>query len=117
MTAPTPILFIDRDGTLIEEPNDFQVDRFEKLRFVAGVVPALLRLRDAGYVFVMVTNQDGLGTDAFLQQDFDGPHELMMRVFESQGIVFREVLIDRSLPAANAPTRKPGIGLVLEYQR
>lgn len=117
MNASAPILFIDRDGTLIEEPQDFQVDRFEKLRFVAGVIPALLRLRDAGYAFVMVTNQDGLGTDAFPQQDFDGPHALMMQVFESQGIVFREVLIDRSLPADNAPTRKPGIGLALEYQR
>ncbi|GAB2619125.1 bifunctional histidinol-phosphatase/imidazoleglycerol-phosphate dehydratase HisB [Novilysobacter erysipheiresistens] len=117
MNASAPILFIDRDGTLIEEPQDFQVDRFEKLRFVAGVIPALLRLRDAGYAFVMVTNQDGLGTEAFPQQDFDGPHALMMQVFESQGIVFREVLIDRSLPADNAPTRKPGIGLALEYQR
>src|SRR3546814_12284650 len=108
MTAPTPILFIDRDGTLIEEPNDFQVDRFEKLRFVAGVVPALLRLRDAGYVFVMVTNQDGLGTDAFLQQYFDGPHELMMRVLESQGIVFRSGLLHRSPRAATSPTTQTG---------
>jgi len=117
MSTPTPILFIDRDGTLVEEPQDFQIDRFEKLRFVPGVIPALLRLRDAGYALVMVTNQDGLGTDAFPQRDFDGPHELMMQVFESQGVVFREVLVDRSLPADNAPTRKPGIGLALPYQR
>lgn len=115
MTAPAPILFVDRDGTLVEEPVDFQLDRFDKLRFVAGVIPALLRLRDAGYQFVMVTNQDGLGTDAFPREDFDGPHRLMMQVLESQGIVFREVLIDASLPADNAPTRKPGIGLAWHY--
>jgi len=107
------ILFVDRDGTLIEEPADFQIDRFDKLRFVQGVIPAMLRLRDAGYEFVMVTNQDGLGTDAFPQADFDGPHALMMQVFESQGIVFRDVLIDSTLPAENAPTRKPGIALAM----
>ena len=117
MTTAGPILFVDRDGTLIEEPEDFQIDRYEKLRFVAGVIPALLRLRDAGYAFVMVTNQDGLGTEAFPQADFDGPHALMMQVLESQGIVFRDVLIDRSLPADNAPTRKPGIGLAMPYLR
>lgn len=108
-----PILFVDRDGTLIEEPDDFQIDRYEKLRFVRGVVPALLKLRDAGYQFVMVSNQDGLGSDAFPQAGFDGPHALMMQLFESQGIAFRDVLIDRSLPADNAPTRKPGIALAL----
>ncbi len=111
----TPLLFVDRDGTLIEEPADFQIDRYEKLRFVPGVIPALLRLRDAGYQFVMVTNQDGLGTEAFPQQDFDGPHALMLQVFESQGIVFRDILIDRSLPAEGLPTRKPGVGLALPY--
>lgn len=117
MNALTPILFVDRDGTLIEEPRDFQIDRFDKLRFMPGVIPALLRLRDAGYALVMVSNQDGLGSDGFAQSDFDGPHQLMMQVFESQGVVFREVLIDRSLPADSAPTRKPGIGLVLAYLR
>ena len=110
-----PILFIDRDGTLIEEPEDFQVDAYEKLRFVRGVVPALLRLRDAGWQFVMVTNQDGLGTGAYPQASFEGPHQLMMQLFESQGIVFREVLIDRSFPHENSPTRKPAIGLALPY--
>ncbi|MFC3552208.1 bifunctional histidinol-phosphatase/imidazoleglycerol-phosphate dehydratase HisB [Lysobacter cavernae] len=110
-----PILFVDRDGTLIEEPAGFQIDRFDKLRFVPGVIPALLQLRDAGYQFVMITNQDGLGTSVFPQADFDGPHQLMLQVFASQGIVFRDVLIDTSLPADNAPTRKPGIGLALPY--
>ena len=113
----TPILFIDRDGTLIEEPSDFQVDCYGKLRFVADCIPALLRLREAGYAFVLVSNQDGLGSDAFPQQDFDGPHALMRQVFASQGIAFREELIDRSLPADNAPTRKPGIGMALHLLR
>lgn len=111
----TPILFVDRDGTLIEEPADFQIDAYEKLRFVPGVIPAMLRLRDAGYAFVMVTNQDGLGTDAFPRERFQGPHDLMMQVFASQGIVFRDVLIDTSFPADNSPTRKPQIGLALPY--
>ena len=111
------ILFVDRDGTLIEEPSDFQIDRFEKLRFVPGVIPAMLRLHEAGYEFVMVTNQDGLGTGSFPRADFDGPHDLMMQVFESQGIVFRDVLIDTSVPADNAPTRKPGLGLMQAYLR
>ena len=111
----TPILFIDRDGTLIEEPEDFQIDAYHKLRFVRGVVPALLKLRDAGWQFVMVTNQDGLGSENYPQASFDGPHRLMMQLFESQGIVFRDVLIDASWPHENRPTRKPGIGLVLPY--
>ncbi|BAV98576.1 bifunctional histidinol-phosphatase/imidazoleglycerol-phosphate dehydratase HisB [Lysobacter enzymogenes] len=113
MSALKPILFVDRDGTLIQEPADFQIDSYAKLRFVRGVIPAMLKLRDAGYEFVMVTNQDGLGTDSFPRWSFDGPHELMMQVFESQGIVFRDVLIDTSFPAENLPTRKPGIGLAL----
>lgn len=107
-----PILFVDRDGTLIREPADFQIDAYDKLAFVDGVIPAMLRLRDAGYEFVMVTNQDGLGTDAFPQSDFDGPHALMVQIFESQGIRFRDTLIDRSFPHENAPTRKPRLGLV-----
>ncbi len=111
----TPILFVDRDGTLIEEPDDFQIDAYEKLRFVRGVIPAMLKLRDAGWQFVIVSNQDGLGTEAYPQARFDGPHALMMQVFESQGIAFRDVLIDTSFPADNSPNRKPGIGLALPY--
>lgn len=112
MSASVPVLFVDRDGTLIREPADFQIDAYDKLAFVDGVIPAMLRLRDAGYAFVMVTNQDGLGTEAFPQAAFDGPHALMLQVFESQGIVFREVLVDRSFADAPAPTRKPALGLV-----
>ena len=110
-----PVLFVDRDGTLIEEPADFQIDSFEKLRFVRGVIPAMLRLRDAGYAFVIVSNQDGLGTDAYPHAAFDGPHALMRQVFESQGIVFRDELIDCSLPADNSPNRKPGIGMMTAW--
>ena len=112
MSAPVPVLFVDRDGTLIAEPDDFQIDAYEKLRFVESVIPALLRLRDAGWQFVMVTNQDGLGTEAFPQATFDGPHALMLQVFASQGIFFREVLIDTSFERDNSPMRKPNTGLV-----
>ncbi len=112
MTNARPILFVDRDGTLIREPADFQIDAYHKLALVDGVIPAMLRLRDAGYEFVMVTNQDGLGTDAFPQENFDGPHALMLQIFESQGIRFRETLIDRSFPHENSPNRKPALGLM-----
>ena len=111
----TPILFIDRDGTLIEEPADFQIDAYEKIRFVKDVIPAMLKLRDAGYQFVIVTNQDGLGSESYPRAFFGGPNDLMLQIFESQGIVFREVLVDCSWPEENKPTRKPGIGLMLPY--
>ncbi|MEG3050685.1 MAG: histidinol-phosphatase, partial [Thermomonas sp.] len=110
-----PILFVDRDGTLIEEPEDFQIDAYPKLRFVKDVIPAMLKLRDAGYDFVIVSNQDGLGTDAYPRATFEGPHALMMQVFESQGIRFRDVLIDESFPHENKPTRKPGLGMMVGY--
>ena len=109
------ILFVDRDGTLIEEPEDFQVDHICKVRLVEGVIPAMLALQRAGYEFVMVTNQDGLGTASFPEADFQPAHDLMLQIFESQGIRFRETLIDRSFAHENLPTRKPGIGLALHY--
>src|SRR5690606_27900300 len=112
-----PVLFVDRDGTLLEGPEDFQVDALHKLRFCQAVIPALLPLPDAGYDCVIVSNQDGLGTAAFPQEDFDAPQALMLQVFQSQGITFREILVDRSLPEDNAPTRKPGLGLVLPLLR
>lgn len=108
-----PILFVDRDGTLLEEPADFQIDAFEKMRFVDGCVPALLRLRDAGYDFVLVSNQDGLGTPAFPLAAFEGPQSLMLQFLGSQGIGFRDVFIDRSRPEDGVATRKPEIGMVL----
>jgi len=109
------ILFVDRDGTLIVEPADFQIDAYEKLALVEGVIPALARIVAAGYELVMITNQDGLGTDSFPRHTFDGPHELMMRIFASQGIRFREVLIDPSFAHEGRGTRKPGTGLVRHH--
>lgn len=111
------ILFIDRDGVLIEEPADEQIDSFEKFRLVEGVIPALLRLRDAGFEFVMVSNQDGLGSASYPRASFEGPQALLLQVLQSQGIVFREVLIDEHFPADNSPNRKPGIGMVMHYLR
>jgi imidazoleglycerol-phosphate dehydratase/histidinol-phosphatase len=108
---------VDRDGTLVEEPADFQIDDYAKLRFVQGAIPALARLREAGYRLVMVTNQDGLGTPAFPRSAFEGPQALLLQLLESQGAGFEDVLIDESLPEAAAPTRKPGLGLVLHLLR
>lgn len=109
------ILFIDRDGTLIKEPADEQIDSFEKLALVDNVIPALLKLKNAGYRFVMVTNQDGLGTASFPQASFDGPQALLLQILSSQGITFDAIHIDPSLPEDQAPTRKPGVGMVLSY--
>ena len=109
------VLFIDRDGTLIEEPGDKQVDALAKLRLLPGVVPALLELRAAGYELVMVSNQDGLGTESFPEEDFTGPHELMLHVFESQGIRFDEIFICPHLPADGCECRKPRTGLLTRY--
>ena len=115
MTTPRPTLFIDRDGTLIEEPADEQVDSYDKLRFMPGVVPALLALQAAGYRLVMITNQDGLGTPSFPEEQFTGPHGLMMQVFRSQGIAFDEVLICPHLPADGCDCRKPRTALADAY--
>ena len=111
------IIFVDRDGTLIEEPADFQIDSFEKIRFVEGVIPAMLKLRDAGFEFVLVSNQDGLGTASFPRDTFTGPHALVVQLLESQGIRFREEIIDESFEHENKPTRKPGLGLLMHYLR
>lgn len=109
------ILFIDRDGCLIDEPADEQIDSYEKLSLLPGVMAALQRIVSAGYELVMVTNQDGLGTERFPQAHFDGPHGLLVRILASQGVHFREILIDRSLSHEGLDTRKPGIGMMRHY--
>ncbi len=113
----TRVLFVDRDGVLLEEPADEQVDAYEKFRLVRDCVPALRRLREAGFELVMVSNQDGLGSESFPQASFDGPQNLLLQVLASQGIEFREVMVDPHRPADAHPNRKPGVGMVLHYLR
>ena len=111
----TPTLFIDRDGTLIEEPTDEQVDRLDKVRLVAGVMPALAALKAAGFRFVMVTNQDGLGTPGFPEPAFRHVQEFMLALFASQGVDFAEVLICPHRESDGCDCRKPSTRLVDEY--
>jgi imidazoleglycerol-phosphate dehydratase / histidinol-phosphatase len=110
-------LFIDRDGTLIDEPKtDFQIDSYEKLKFEHGVIKALSRIvSETDYRLVIVTNQDGLGTASMPLEDFEGPHQLMLSVFEGEGITFDEVLIDDSFERNPSANRKPAVGLVRHY--
>ncbi|MCC8036898.1 MAG: bifunctional histidinol-phosphatase/imidazoleglycerol-phosphate dehydratase HisB [Bacteroidales bacterium] len=110
-------LFVDRDGTIIVEPPvDFQVDSFEKLQFVPGAISALRHLRKVlPHELVMVTNQDGLGTKSFPEETFWGPHNLMLNTLRGEGVDFDDILIDRSFPEDNAPTRKPALGMLGAY--
>jgi len=110
------VLFIDRDGTLVLEPSDFQLDNLEKLEFYPGVFSWLPRIfRELDYEFVMVTNQDGLGTEAFPEDTFWPAHNKVMQAFAGEGVQFSEVCIDRSFPHDNAPTRKPGTAMLTRY--
>lgn len=111
------VLFIDRDGTLvIEPPIDYQLDSFEKLEFYPKVFRNLFFIRQKlDFDFVMVTNQDGLGTSSFPEETFWPVHNLVMKTFENEGIIFDDVQIDRSFPEDNAPTRKPRTGMLTQY--
>ncbi|MEZ4852344.1 MAG: bifunctional histidinol-phosphatase/imidazoleglycerol-phosphate dehydratase HisB [Bacteroidia bacterium] len=111
------ILFLDRDGCLIHEPpEDYQVDSFEKLSFLPGVLRNLYQVKEkTDYKWVMVTNQDGLGTDSFPEDTFWPVHNLMLKVLENEGITFDEIIIDRTFARENAPTRKPGTALLTHY--
>jgi imidazoleglycerol-phosphate dehydratase/histidinol-phosphatase len=111
------VLFIDRDGTLIvEPPTDFQVDSLEKLEFLPAVFQYLGKIvKEFDYKLVIITNQDGLGTAAFPEDTFWPAQNKMLKAFENEGIVFDEILIDRSFPEDNAPTRKPRTGLLTQY--
>jgi imidazoleglycerol-phosphate dehydratase/histidinol-phosphatase len=111
------VLFIDRDGTIIvEPPTDFQVDSLEKLEFLPKAISALRKIADeTDYELVMVTNQDGLGTDSFPEDTFWPAQNKMIKTLEGEDIRFAEVHIDRSFPADNLPTRKPGIGMLTSY--
>lgn len=111
------VLFIDRDGTLIKEPeNDFQVDSLEKLEFYPGVFQNLSKIaKELDYELVMVTNQDGLGTESFPYEDFIKPHDMMLKAFKNEGIVFSDLLIDSSFEHENKQTRKPQTGMLGKY--
>lgn len=109
------VLFIDRDGTLIHEPDDYQVDSLDKIRLVDGAIPALLECIASGYRLVMVSNQDGLGTASFPQADFDACHEHIVSIFASQGIIFDETFICPHVPEAGCECRKPRAGLLTRY--
>ena len=109
-------LFIDRDGTLIVEPPvDLQVDSLAKLEFVPGAISALKVLRGLDFELVMATNQDGLGTDSFPEEDFRLPQEKMLRTLAGEGVLFDDMLIDRTFESDNAPTRKPRTGMFGRY--
>nr|MBP7473495.1 bifunctional histidinol-phosphatase/imidazoleglycerol-phosphate dehydratase HisB [Prevotella sp.] len=110
------ILFIDRDGTLIEEPADEQIDSFEKLKFTKGVFKNLEFIRrNLDFRFVMVSNQDGLGTKSFPEDTFWPVHNFIIQTLEGEGITFDDQLIDRHFPEDNSPMRKPGTGMLKEY--
>ncbi len=110
------VLFIDRDGTLILEPADEQIDNLEKLEYYPGVFQWLSKIAASGnYELVMVTNQDGLGTHTFPEDTFWPAHEKMVKAFTNEGIDFKATHIDRSRPADGKPTRKPGTGMLTSY--
>ena len=111
-----PVLFIDRDGTLIREPADEQIDSFEKLEFYPKVFQYLSKIaEELNFEIVMITNQDGLGTEVYPEDTFWPVHNFVIKTFEQEGVVFKEQFIDRTFAKDNAPTRKPNTGLLTKY--
>src|SRR5688572_5656039 len=113
----TKVLFVDRDGTLIEEPFDEQVDSLEKIKFMPDVFAAMRHAQRAGFRLAIVTNQDGLGSHTFPQETFDKPQQFMLDVFSSQGIEFDAVFVCPHRKGDGCDCRKPGIKLVESYVR
>ena len=111
------VLFIDRDGTLVVEPPvTFQLDNLEQLEFIQGVFQYLSRIaKELDYELVMVTNQDGLGTKSFPEETFWPAQNKIIQAFKNEGVVFSEIIVDKTMPAENAPTRKPGTALLTHY--
>lgn len=108
-------IFVDRDGTIIVEPADEQIDSLEKLEFVPGAISGLRSLMGLGYELVLASNQDGLGTDSFPWETFWPAHKKMLKTLEGEGVRFDDELIDRTFPEEDAPTRKPGTGMFGKY--
>lgn len=109
------ILLIDRDGTLVEEPFDYQIDSLDKIKLTPGVIPALLALQHAGFELIMISNQDGLGTERFPEEQFSLCHEFILDLFLSQGITFSRIFICPHIEVDNCGCRKPKTGLILDY--
>jgi imidazoleglycerol-phosphate dehydratase / histidinol-phosphatase len=110
------VLFIDRDGTIVIEPQDEQVDSFEKLTFLPGVITSLSKIaRETDFELVMVTNQDGLGTELHPEENFWPVQNKMLEILKGEGITFAEIFIDKTLPSQKAPTRKPGTAMLVKY--
>ena len=117
MNNGNAIIFVDRDGTLIREPADQQVDRLDKVELLPGVIASMQRLRDAGYEFVMVSNQDGRGTSSFPEEAFARVQDFVLSLFDSQGLQFREVFICPHFATDECSCRKPKPGLVTAFMR
>lgn len=110
------VLFIDRDGTIITEPEDEQVDSFEKLTFLPGAITCLSRIaKETDFELVMVTNQDGLGTPIHPEENFWPVQNKVLEILKGEGVTFAEIFIDRTMPSENAPTRKPGTAMLVKY--
>ena len=109
------VIFIDRDGTLLREPADEQIDSLEKVAFVPGAISGMKALTGLGYELVMASNQDGLGTSAFPEETFWPAQNLLLKTLEGEGVVFDDILIDRHFPADGSPCRKPGTGMFGKY--